>query len=205
MPDAGSGRKVSTASRNRTGGDSTEWAVKWSVCFSRLLNRLRERSNSNLQIEEQDPFVLEYSAEFFAKMPVKFPILLCPPECRPGEGNIPGTVAAQPLQFADCSRVVRRWPPVCAVLFQERNCALMRQVTPNLLLIHQNKWFGQRDELQQCIPALLQSPQVGLGQGFRGSAYGHGHARLHKNRKQRSPVDDLHCGAVKPPEIDCGP
>src|SRR5439155_3590270 len=113
------------------------------------------------------PVVLEYTAEFFAKMPVKLPIVLGPPERWPGEGNVSGAGAAQPLQLANRCRVVWRRAPVLAVLFQERNGARVRQVASHLLVIHQNKRLGQRDEPRQCVPAFPKSADAGLAQGLR--------------------------------------
>src|SRR6266571_4928019 len=156
--------------------------------------------DSNLQIEQQKPVVLVYAAVFFAKLPVELPIMLGPPERRPREGNVSGASAAQPLQLADRRRTICWWTPVFPVLFQERNRSRVRQVVPHLLVIHQNERLGQRYEPRECIPAFLQSPDVGLAQGFRRSADGGGHARLHKDCEQRRPVDGLHRGPVEPTE-----
>src|SRR5438128_6659361 len=134
--------------------------------------------NSNLQIEQQNPVVLMYAAEFFAKMPVELPIMLGPPECRPCEGNVSGACAAQPLQLADRRRIICRWPPVFAVLFQERNRPCVRQAAPHLLVVHQNERLLQRDEPCECIPAFLQPPDVGLAQGLRRRADRRGYTRL---------------------------
>jgi hypothetical protein len=74
-----------------------------------------------MEVEHDQPAILEDRPEARAQMRVQFGVVVEPPEAGPAEGDVLRTCVPQPLKLGDPGRAVRRRAPVLPIALQKRD------------------------------------------------------------------------------------
>src|SRR5207249_10552105 len=104
-----------------------------------------------LQIEHDEPLVLQPAAKLRPQVAVKSRIMPEPPERRPCEGDEPCPRSTESLDFLDRRDVIERRPPVPPVPFEERDRPPQRELPSHGVLIDEDDGVSGRDHRREVL------------------------------------------------------
>src|SRR5262245_42076094 len=104
-----------------------------------------------LQIEDDHKFIIGNTRIAYSQVTMEAGVIVEPPKRRPDKYNETSPGRLESFQVTDGGLIIRGRAPIFSVLLQERQGASVRQLSAQLLLVHQNELGVRGDVVAQTL------------------------------------------------------